>query len=310
MMERILKNNIVLKIIAFLMALLFWAYVTGDNMYENLLTRTYSDVPLAWLNLAEELELVEMPQEVQVVLSGPADVLNNITPLNLKAFVDLRDLAAGQHRLTPTAEVPNKVKVLSFNPQQVVVELEEVESPHMPVVLDVTGAPASGFIRGEARINPSSVFVRGGRTRLNNVDRVRVIVNIDGIARDWSQVVPVQAVDRAGQVVEGIEISPSMVEVFIPISEPQKEVSVKVATVGKPPAGYAVQQIKLDPTTVIIEGSAEYLTTVAELSTETVDLSNLTESTTLNLQLEIPQEVKLLFEGQIKAEIIITAEVD
>jgi YbbR domain-containing protein len=312
MMEQILKNNTALKIFAFFMALLFWAYVTGDNLHDSVqvqeITRTYPDVPLAWLNLSQELALVEMPEKVQVVLSGPSDVLNNITPQNLKAFVDLRNLTAGQHRLTPTAEVPDKVKVLSFDPQQVLVELEAVESPQMPVVVDITGAPTSGFIRGEARINPSSVFVRGGRSQLNKVDRVRVIVNIDGISNDWSQVVPVQAVDRSGQVVAGVEVSPGMVEVFIPVSEPQKEVPVKVATAGRPPAGYKVQQIKVEPATVIIEGSEKALTAVSEISTETVDLSRLTASTELNLQLNLPEEVKVLFEGQIKAEIIIAAD--
>ena len=112
MMEQILKNNTALKIFAFFMALLFWAYVTGDNLHDSVqvqeITRTYPDVPLAWLNLSQELALVEMPEKVQVVLSGPSDVLNNITPQNLKAFVDLRNLTAGQHRLTPTAEVPDK----------------------------------------------------------------------------------------------------------------------------------------------------------------------------------------------------------
>lgn len=314
MMERLLKNNTALKVVAFLMALLFWAYVTSDNMLDNVpiqeITRKYDNVPLAWLNLGEELELVQVPQEIQVVLSGPSDVLNNITPQNVKAFVDLRDLTAGQHRLTPTAEVPKKVKVLSLSPQQVMVELEEVESPQMPVVLDIMGAPASGFIRGEARINPSSVFVRGGQTRLNHVDRVRVIVNIDGVARDWSQIVPVQAVDSAGQVVEGIEISPNQVEVLIPVSEPQKEVPVTITTAGKLAAAYKIQEIKLDPATVIIEGSEKELDAINEIVTEAVDLSSLTESTKLNLKLEAPQEVKVLFAGQIKAEIIITAEAD
>ena len=40
---------------------------------------------------------------------------------------------------------------------------------------------------------------------------MRVIVNIDGISNDWSQVVPVQAVDRSGQVVAGWKLA-GMVE--------------------------------------------------------------------------------------------------
>ena len=77
---------------------------------------------------------------------------------------------------------------------------------------------------------------------------------------------------------------------------------------GRPPAGYKVQQIKVEPATVIIEGSEKALTAVSEISTETVDLSRLTASTELNLQLNLPKEVKVLFEGQIKAEIIIAAD--
>ncbi|MCR3921153.1 MAG: CdaR family protein [Firmicutes bacterium] len=308
MLQRLLKNNIGLKLIAFFMALILWTYVTGDLIRDKVpeVTRPYRNVPLEWLNLGEQLELMEIPEQIDVVLSGRSDTLNSITPQNLKVFVDLRDLGVGQHRLSPNAEVPAGIKVLSFDPQQVVIILEEVESPQMPVELDVMGAPASGFSMGEARIVPSSVFVQGTRTYLKAVDRIRVIVNVDGANSERRQMVPVQAVDSGGQVLDGVRISPSMVEVFIPFAQPQKEVPVEVPLQGSPAEGYKVQQILLDPATVTIEGSAEQLATITEISTEAVDIAGATENIVVTLTLNDAEGVAVLFTGQIQAEVVIT----
>lgn len=310
MWERLVKNNIVLKLTAFFMAVIFWAFVTGDAVRSNLpneITMTFSNIPLSWLNMGAEVAIAEIPEQVEVVLRGRSDILNGMTPQKVQAFVDLRDLGAGQHSLAPNAEVPAGVSVLSIEPQQVMVELEEVQSPQMSVELDVMGTPSVGFVRGEASLTPSSVFVRGARSLLQTVERVRVIVNIDGAKDNLTRTVPVQAVDSNGQVVEGIEITPRVVEVFIPFSRPRKDVEVEVPLQGEPPAGFKVEQIKIEPATVTIEAAEAQLQLIDKVSTEAVDITAATESMTLSLTVAAPENTKVLT-PEIKAEIIIVQE--
>ncbi|NLZ93069.1 MAG: hypothetical protein GX922_03500 [Firmicutes bacterium] len=310
MLDRLFKNNIVLKLAAFFMAVIFWAFVTGDAVRSNLpneITMTYSNIPLEWLNLGEEVAIAEIPEQVEVVLRGRSDVLNGMTPQNVQAFVDLRNLGAGRHSLSPNAEVPAGVSVLSIEPQQVVVELEEVQSPQMSVVLDVMGTPPAGFVLGEVSITPSSVFVRGAKSLLQTIERVRVIVNINGAREDLTRTVPVQAVDSSGQVVEGVEITPQTVEVFVPLSQPRKDVEIEVPLTGEPAAGFKVKEIKIKPSTVTVEANEAQLKSINKVTTEPADITGAAENMTFSLALIVPENTKVLTK-EVEAEIVIVPE--
>lgn len=308
MMERLLKNNTVVKVFAFFLAMMLWVYVTGDTLRANIpeVTRTFRNVPLSWLNLDERLEIMDIPKGIDVVLSGRADLINEITPEDIKVSVNLEGLSEGQHSVFPAAVVPRGVRARSFVPQQVAVALEVVESPQKPIVLEITGSPAAGFVMGEPRLLPDAVFVRGPRSLLARVDRARAAVNVDAADGDRVQLVPVQAVDAAGQVIDNLVVNPDMVEILIPFSKPQKTVPVRVPLRGEPAAGYVVRQLTVTPAAVTLEGSEEDLAAISELITEPVNITNATGNITLELPLRgLPEGVSSVFAGNIQMEIVI-----
>ena len=306
MMERLLKNNNVVKVVAFFLALTLWVYVTGDALRPSEdITRTFRDVPLSWLNLNDELAIMNIPSEIDVDLRGRAEILDNITPQNLKVFVDMKDLREGQHLLIPNAEVPRGVRVLSFRPQQVTIELEEIEAPQKPVNLEIVGEPKDGLVMGEPRILPNSVFVRGPRSILANVFQVKAVVNVEQAEGDKVQVVPVVAVTEDDQVVEGVVVNPAMVEVLIPFTQPQKTVPVRVPLEGDPAQGYQIRQIDIHPATVTIQGKVELLNTITEVITAPVNVSGTMETVTVELTLIVPPGVELLSTDKVTVDVIV-----
>ncbi|HHX75657.1 MAG TPA: hypothetical protein GX699_12200 [Firmicutes bacterium] len=310
MMERLLRNNTVVRLTAFFLAFIFWAYVTGDSRETQTqnITRRYPNVPLEWVNLQSEVELTQIPEEIEVILEGRSSVLNNITPQTLSVFVDLRNLGAGQHRLTPVADLPGGVRVVSFSPEQVVVVLEEIQSPQMFVEVDLLGSPAPDYLIGEINISPQKVFVRGARSRLEKVDRVRAIVNVDGADNNLTQYVEVQAVDFSGQAVEGVSVYPAQVEVTVPVALPRKKVPVRLQVSGELQEGYTVQQITLNPAEVTLEGPQTVLDDISEILTEPVNIAEAESSISTPAALQVPQGCKLLLVGPVQVEIIIVEE--
>lgn len=305
-MERLLKNNNVVKVVAFFLALTLWVYVTGDALRPSEdITRTFRNVPLSWLNLNDELAIMNIPSEIDVDLRGRAEVLDNITPQNLKVFVDMKDLGEGQHLLIPYAEVPRGVRVLSYRPQQVTIDLEEIEAPQKTVSLEVVGQPKDGLVMGEPRILPNSVFVRGPRSVLANVFQVKAVVNVEQADSDRVQMVPVVAVSENGQVVEGVVVNPAIVEVLIPFTLPQKTVPVRVPLEGDPAEGYQIRQIDIHPATVTIQGEVELLNIITEVITAPVDVSEAMETITIELTLIVLPEVELLSTDKVTVDIII-----
>ncbi|NLN06944.1 MAG: hypothetical protein GX167_04925 [Firmicutes bacterium] len=310
MMKRLLRNNTFVRLTAFFLAFIFWAYVTGDYRETETqnITRRYPNVPLEWVNLQSELELTKIPEEIEVILEGRSSVLDNITLQTLNVFVDLRNLGAGQHRLTPVADLPGGVRVVSFNPEQVVVVLEEIQSPQMLVEVDLLGSPAPHYQIGEVNINPQKAFVRGARSRLEKVARVRAIVNVDGADSSLTQYVGVQAVDFSGQVVEGVSVHPSQVEITVPVALPQKTVPVRLQVSGELQEGLTVQQVILNPAEVTLEGPQGVLDEISEVLTEPVDITEAESSLSTAVALQVPQGCEALHVGPIHVEIKIAAE--
>jgi YbbR domain-containing protein len=311
MMERLLKNNTIVKVVAFFLASILWIYVTSEALRANTpeVSRQFRNVPLAWHNLDEGLAMLSIPGEIDVMLYGRADLINELTPANIRVYVDLQGIGEGQHRITPNVEVPRNIRVVSLNPQQVVIELEQVESPQLSVTLEVVGTPAEGFVVGEPRLLPATVFVTGPRSALALVDKVRVLISVDGANEDRIQMIPAVALNANGIEVSNVEVHPAMVEVTIPVSEPQLLVPVRVPLDGQPAAGYQVRQINIDPATVMLTGPGDILREITEIVTAAVDITDAAENVRVIVSLVSPHaQVRVGYTGEITVEIIIEPE--
>jgi len=292
--ERLLKNNNIVKFLAFFLSLILWIYVTGDIFSTDVVdvTRTIAGVPLEWRNLDERIDMVNITTEIDVILRGAPDLVYGIKPQELEVYVDLQGLQEGTHRLTPEAVVPQGIRVESFRPQQVVVELEEVILQHNQVFLEIKGNQAEGLLIGEARLVPDTVFARGSRSLLENIFQIRAIVDITGAEKDVIKTVSVKAVDQQGREVEGALISPETIEVHIPVLEPEKSVNLIISVEGEPAPGFRIIDIKANPASVTVKGKKQLLDEITEL-TLPVPITDITEDLSVDLEVLVPKGVKV-----------------
>lgn len=309
-MGRLLNKNNAAKLLAFFLAMLLWIYVTGDALRPNgqEVTRTFSGVPLSWHNLDERLELLEIPAVIDLVLRGRADVIEAMSPEDLDVFVDLKGLGDGRHRLTPSAVMPRGVRVVSYRPQQVMVSLEEVIVQQKQVSMEIAGEPARGLVTGEPRLLPEAVFVRGPRSTLARVFKIRVTVDVAGADSDYFQMAIAQPVDEAGEIVRGVTITPAFVEVLVPVAKPRQEVPIRTPLQGEPAEGFLVQQVNVTPGTAKLQGEKADLQEIAEVLTPPVNIAGATASITVELNLIIPEKAEVLSPGTVTVEVLIVPQ--
>ncbi len=87
-------------------------------------------VPVEAVGLPPGLTANISPPEVDVILSGPLPVLDNLTLTSLRATVDLTGLPLGTHQLEPKVEVlAQHVTVDSVNPGTVEVTIQPAPTP-------------------------------------------------------------------------------------------------------------------------------------------------------------------------------------
>lgn len=76
------------------------------------------------INLDSGLTAVTSPLEVDIILSGPVPILDQLTQDDIVVIVDLADLGVGTHLITPTVvTIPERVLIDSINPETIEVEI-------------------------------------------------------------------------------------------------------------------------------------------------------------------------------------------
>jgi YbbR domain-containing protein len=167
----VLSNQIQLKAISVFLALLLWFVVLGSRTSD--ITR---EVPIEY-TVAKGTVFAELPPDRLVVrVQGPKAFLRGVASrLEEPLVINLKDRRVGNHLLRFTPEmlnIPTGVKVVSLNPPQVVFRLEELKKKLVPASVEVAGLIPEGNKLVRTELQPSSVRIRGARSKLANIHQL------------------------------------------------------------------------------------------------------------------------------------------
>ena len=95
MNSRLLKNNLSLKIISVVVAIILWLYAVSELNPET--TKTFNDIPIEIINMnvlnEKNLTLAENPEQIITVrIRGLANDIRKVNISNLKAVLDLSEI--------------------------------------------------------------------------------------------------------------------------------------------------------------------------------------------------------------------------
>ena len=285
-MDKWFESDTVLKLVALGLAIMLWMTVNEKPFPfargEEVQT-TIRNVTLEVLYDQESLELTDAPSNVNLRLSGDASSINRITPDSYRVYIDLRDRGPGKHRGIPVkwSGFPSGVKVES-DPKLVSVTLEAKQQIEVPVQVDLVGDLPSGFKAGEPVIKPTKVLVRGSESLLEEVTAVKGVVNVEGSTETVSRSVALQVYGENGPL-HKVEVTPSVVEVEVPVTAPDKSVPLKVDVAKYPPEGYAIAGLRTDTDRVTVYGPEEALDGLEVYPGPALDLSGVTKDRTFEL---------------------------
>jgi len=157
-----------LKFLSIALAALLWLVVSGEQIVERALR-----IPLEFTNLPAQLEMVgETPTVADVRVRGSSGALSRLAPGELVAVLDLRAARPGRrlfHLTASDVRTPFGVEVVQVGPSNVAIGFEESASKSVPVVPDVEGEPADGYVVGTVTADPPTVEVVGPRSAINNL---------------------------------------------------------------------------------------------------------------------------------------------
>ena len=255
----LLKNSGSL-LLAFVLALLVWA--AAVNEADALITQEFPGaVAIEYVNVEPGYVLVGLtPQQGAMTVRAPASVWEQLGESDLSLTVDLSGLQEGSHTLETVSKVDvGMVRVISFEPRSLELTLEPSLSQQMGVNVELSGEPATGYFAEEedTAAQPDRATVEGPSSQVILVEELRALVDIAGRSGDMSVNVEIEALDIAGDVVEGVSVSPSTTTVRVSFSQQSgfRYVAVVPIIQGSPASGYWVRNITYSPTAVTLQSA-------------------------------------------------------
>ncbi len=304
-----LGKNLSTIILAFFLSLVVWisAVITADPNEEL----TFRPVTIEKIGLGSDLLIVgDIPSQVRLTLRAPKSIWDqlNKNPGLVKAWIDLSGYGPGTHTLEVKTRVDiSPIRYELINPEEVEVTLERLISKEFPIDLQIFGELPVGYSKGEPTFEPEVVKVSGAESAVNQIDRVRVILDVSGAITTIERTIQVDLLDANSDLVSNITVSPKEVAVVQPIDllGGFKNVAVKVVTTGQVANGFRLTNIAISPPTVTLfsdnpkalEGVPGFVETLP------VELTGLNEYKEVNTGLNLPKGISLVRDPRVLVQI-------
>ncbi|MEN1967978.1 CdaR family protein [Lentibacillus sp. N15] len=313
-MDNWFKSKWFVRAVSLAFAILLFTFVNveiNDKNAENRFfgtsqaTQAVDNVPVD-IRIDKDHVVSGVPEHVRVSLEGPQSIVAPVAKQrNFEVFVDLRGLGEGEHQVEiQYANISDDVKVY-IEPKTIDVVIEERSSKEFNVNVDFINEDKlpDGYEIGDVDVNPQTVTIRSSKSVVDQIAIVKVFVDVGGLTESIkSRELPVNVYDSQGNELN-VGIDPENVEISAAINNPSKKVPVSVETTGKLPEGYDLASISSDVEEVSIYGTSSQLADVDQVTTEKVDLSKITESGTMDVNLALPDGVKSSNKDTIKVKV-------
>ncbi|HUG15014.1 MAG TPA: CdaR family protein [Thermomicrobiales bacterium] len=299
-------GNVVRFLLSFICAFALWAWVTADRDPEQ--TYRANQVPVVVENTPAGLELVGLPQAVDLTLQGPRSVIQTIDAGSIRAYIDLSSVPGpGSYEFRVRVDAPSGIRRISVQPEVVRVEVDTVVSRTFTIdVLHPDEVPRSVAITNTL-VNPSEVVVTGVQQNVDRVARVILPVELRGQTESFTVEARPQAVDANNVEVPSVEVRPNSVTVNVTLEVRGKEIPVFVRCECTALDGYEViGQPIASPSTILIDGPREALAQVQYIYTTPIDTSGLSEPSLLS---DVPLDTTALPEGVTVERLLVEVSV-
>lgn len=309
-MDKFLRSNLVLRIVALVFACFLWLAVSTPS--GNAVTSSTNGV----------VEKVSFSFPIRVQISGNVvlsstsaeqakvevgETFDNLIKLPVKMqevelVANAAGMGPGTHVLHISAiGMPADVKAYGITPDTVIVKLAQRTVATRAIHVMTTGVPAGGYVVGTLSTLPQTVEVSGASQAVDSVDEVVASVAVNGTKSNVTQEATLTPVNSEGEVLSAVTVSPATVTVTVPILASTNHVSLLPAVTGTPAPGLALANVTLSPNSVDVTGGAK--STLAQGLHVPIDVSGLRKSQNLNVTIPMLPGITEVLPNQVQADI-------
>lgn len=289
------KKSIIIRVVCIIASFCLWLYI--NNIENPVREYKINNVPVEIANedILKDLKLTMLPDEelkINVTIEGPANEVYKVKKDDIKIRVNLEGYALkkGENKIpVEIVNYPAGVSIKNNEYLRVSVVLDDYVEKSVPVKNYSSVDMKRGFYKGTTEITPTTVKVSGAADYVNTVTEVRITDSFTDISSDISKLVLLKAYNANGTEVTKVSLSPSTASLNISITK-GKMVKIKVNTKGTLPDNVKLKEITTSKEIEVL-GEKSTLEKISQLETEPVDLSQITSTKNVSVNVHIPQGV-------------------
>ncbi|SFL90237.1 YbbR domain-containing protein [Gracilibacillus orientalis] len=306
-MNKWLEKPWVIRVVALILSVLLFVVVAFDEkFYDNddgfelsfgttNETQTLDDVPVQTQIDQEKYVVSGVPETITVSLQGSVSlVTSTVLQRNFDVFVDLEDLGTGTHMVPlEYSGIPDRLNVY-IEPQEVEVTIEERASQKFNVTIDTVNRDMveEGYEVANVYADPEQVEVTSSKNIIDKIAIVKGFVDVSGYSESETiENVPVKVYDGQGNELN-VRIDPPTVDVSVDMKNPNKTVPISLQSENEVPEDVRLTSMELETEEVKVFAAESYLDQLEEIETEPIDLSQISESGTIEAPLAISSDVR------------------
>lgn len=315
-----LTNNIGLKFLAVLIALVLWLAIVNVNNPEK--TITVSNIPISVTNESaitsrDMVYNVKSEQYLNITVSGKRSIVSNLSAEDFRATASLKELSKVNSIpvdvTTKNASLGRKITIVKQSAQTILVDVENVEEKDFTdLVVEYTGKVADGYVAGLSSMSTDEVTVKAPTSIIDKIKKVAVRCSLDGTNTNISKKCPVILYDKNNKEIKSdeIELSDKKIRVNVNVLRAKQ---VPISTInkdelGKPADGYVVDDVILSSDSITVYGSEESLDSIESLDIQDdIDVSDAKGDVTQNIDVtgKLPKGLSVSGESTITVKVLI-----
>ena len=201
-MKKMLTDNLMLKILSVLMAILIWIVVLNINDPSK--TRTIAGVRVVLLNediITENNQVYDIldGQLVSITFTGPRTIVDTLKASDFTVTADFKDLSQAN-------SIPINVELSEYAYQQKVsidkkshntvqLAIENLATRDYDIEVKYIGETADNYVIADTKLDTSTVKITAPESVHKDIRQVSVNIDISGVMDDFEKIVPVKVYD-------------------------------------------------------------------------------------------------------------------
>lgn len=306
-MKKRIMNNLGLKIIAVLAAIVLWLIVVNIN--DPVITTKYEGIQVTLLNSdaitddGKTFEILDHTDSVDVTITAKKSVIAALSKANIRASADMSQLTfmntVGIE--VTTDKLFDEIDNIKLSTVNLKLNIEDVAKKQMFISVTTSGAPSDGYIIGSVTADKNVVQIKGPKSVIESIASATAVADISGMKSDIGTSADIKLYDAKGKQIKhpALEMNFKSVNVSVEILG-TKQVPVKYNIMGEPADGYSLTgEVDYKVQTVKVAGKTQALRQIKEIVIPETAINVTGQSSNMTVRVDV---LKYLPEGIILAE--------